>query len=264
MSHDNRYFFVANVRYDDNDDFGAHTTYRLAPAVIIPGSDTKLKATYGTAFKAPTLSQLFVSFPDFFFFANPNLRPETAVGWDAGFEQPLFNDRFRFGATYFHNDITDLINTERLAPDFTHYVNVGQVVTKGVEAFASAVITPRLRVRGDYTYTQATDETTGEELLRRPRNKASLQVAWNPIDPLTLSGTVLYVGSWIDANRNFTIPRLTAPGYTVVNIAASYMVTNTVTAFARIDNLFDKRYENPTGFERPGFGAYAGIRVANR
>jgi vitamin B12 transporter len=138
------------------------------------------------------------------------------------------------------------------------------VVTKGVEAFASAVVTPRLRVRGDYTYTQATDETTGEELLRRPRNKASLQVAWNPIDPLTLSGTVLYVGSWIDANRNFTIPRLTAPGYTVVNIAANYMVTNTVTAFARIDNLFDKRYENPTGFERPGFGAYAGIRVANR
>jgi hypothetical protein len=31
--------------------------------------------------------------------------------------------------------------------------------------------------------------------------------------------------------------------------------------FARIDNLFDERYENPTGFQRPGFGVYAGMRV---
>jgi vitamin B12 transporter len=51
--------------------------------------------------KAPTLNQLFVNFPAFFFFANPNLKPEESVGYDAGFEQPLFNDRVRSGRLIF-------------------------------------------------------------------------------------------------------------------------------------------------------------------
>src|SRR4029434_5751661 len=70
---------------------------------------TKLKASIGTAFKAPSLSQRFVDFPAFGFFANRNLQPEESVGYDVGFEQPLFNNRFRLGTTYFHNDITNLI-----------------------------------------------------------------------------------------------------------------------------------------------------------
>ncbi|HLZ08124.1 MAG TPA: TonB-dependent receptor, partial [Chloroflexota bacterium] len=107
----NRFFLTANIREDDNDTFGEHMTYRIAPAVIIPFTDTKIKASYGTGFKAPTLSQLFQNFPDFGFFANPNLKPEQSRGADIGFEQPLFNDRIRFGSTYFKNNITDLINS---------------------------------------------------------------------------------------------------------------------------------------------------------
>ena len=34
--------------------------------------------------------------------------------------------------------------------------------------------------------------------------------------------------------------------------------------FGRIDNLLNERYQNPTGFDRPGFGIFGGIRVANR
>ena len=74
-----RFFIVANVRHDDNERFGGHTTWRVAPAFIVPVSETKLKASYGTGFKAPSLNQLFVDFPPFFF-ANPNLRPEISAG----------------------------------------------------------------------------------------------------------------------------------------------------------------------------------------
>ena len=77
-----------------------------------------------------------------------------------------------------------------------------------------------------------------------------------PIEPLTLSATVLYVGEWIDGNRDFSIPRLVAPGFTVVNVAADYRLNEYPKVFARIDNLFDERYEDPTGFLRPGFGVY--------
>ena len=91
-----RLFIVSNIRYDDNESFGPHTTWRVAPAFIVPWTDTKLKATYGTGFKAPTLTELYVNFPSFLTVANPNLAPETSTGYDIGFEQPLLHDRVAF------------------------------------------------------------------------------------------------------------------------------------------------------------------------
>jgi vitamin B12 transporter len=256
-----RFFLVLNGRRDINDSFGGHTTYRIAPVVLVPVTETKLKASYGTGFKAPTLNQLFVSFPAFNFFANPNLKPEESIGYDVGFDQPIANDRLRFGLTYFHNNITNLI---ALNAAFTTNINIAEATTSGYEAFASAIVTEQFKLRWDYTYTKAIDATTGLELLRRPRHKTSVTAVWTPTPLLSASATVLHVGEWIDGNRDFSIQRLTAPAYTVVNLAANYAVNEYAKVFARIDNLFDVRYQNPIGFERPGFGIFGGIRLANR
>src|SRR4029077_3877539 len=86
------WFSALNVRYDDNSRFGGKTTWRFAPAWVIADSDTKLKASVGTGFKAPTLSELYQSFPPFFF-ANPDLKPENSTGWDVGFEQGVVRGR---------------------------------------------------------------------------------------------------------------------------------------------------------------------------
>jgi outer membrane receptor protein involved in Fe transport len=53
----------------------------------------------------------------------------------------------------------------------------------------------------------------------------------------------------------------TAPGYTIVNLAANYEVNEHFSAFGRIDNLFDVRYQNPTGFLAPGLGVFGGLKV---
>src|SRR5947207_4252159 len=248
-------FNAASVRQDDNDRFGGKTTWRIAPAYLVPNIGTKLKASYGTGFKAPSLTQLFVSFPAFNFFANPNLAPEESEGFDVGFEQPLAGDRVRFGATYFHNDIKNLINANAT---FTSLENVGEATTEGVEAFVFVAVTDRFKLRGDYTYTRAVDDTTGLELLRRPKHKASLTASWLPIDRLSFSSTMLYVGSQVDGNRSFSIQRLETDPYLVVNLAAEYDAGKGVMLFVRIDNVFDERYENPTGFQRPGFGVFGG------
>jgi vitamin B12 transporter len=252
-------FTAASVRDDENERFGGKTTWRIVAAYLVPKIGTKLKASYGTGFEAPSLTQLFVSFPAFNFFANPNLKPEESQGYEVGFEQPLEDDRLRFGATYFHNEIKNLILPNAA---FTSLENIGRATTEGVEAFVSLAITDRFKVRGDYTYTNATDDQTGLELLRRPRHKASVKAAWQPIDRLSISGTLLYVGSQVDGNRSFSIPRLNTDPYVVVNLAVEYEVRKDVTLFARADNLFDERYQDPTGFQRPGFGFVAGVRVA--
>jgi vitamin B12 transporter len=251
-------FAAASVRYDANERFGGKATWRIAPSYLVPKIGTKLKASYGTGFKAPSLTQLFVDFPAFNFFANPNLQPEESEGYDFGFEEPLAEDRVRFGATYFHNEIKNLINANAT---FTSLENVGRATTSGAEVFASLSITDRFKLRADYTYTDASDDTTGLELLRRPKHRASLNATWRPIGRLSFSTTVIYVGSQVDGNRSFSIPRLNTDPYFVVNLAAEYEAAKAVTLFARADNLFDRRYQNPTGFQRPGFGFYAGVRV---
>jgi vitamin B12 transporter len=255
-----RMFLVANVRDDISGQFGEHATFRIAPAVILPLTETKLKASYGTGFKAPTLSQLFRDFQAFHFFANPDLKPEQSAGYDFGFEQPLFDDRVRFGSTYFHNDITNLINFNKT---FTSYLNVGQATTEGTENFVSAGIADRIRIRADLTFTRAVDNSTLQQLQRRPKEKWSTTATWSPIDPLTVSATVLHVSSFLDVNRNGTNAGLTAPGYTIVNLAGDYLVNDQIKIFGRVDNLFNLHYQNPTGFLQPGFGVFGGIRVAS-
>ncbi len=256
-----RFFLVSNIRYDDNESFGPHTTWRVAPAFIVPGTETKLKATYGTGFKAPTLTELYVNNPSFLVVGNPDLLPETSKGYDVGFEQPLLHDRLRFGATYFHNDITNLIEgTTDPTTLVSTYVNVGQATTRGAETFAALALSSRVNLRADYTYTEARDDLTGLELLRRPKNTASITALWKATDRLTVTGQVLYVGPWLDYNRPGTA-ELMAPGYTLVNLAANYAVTERISVFARINNLFNQQYEDPLGFLRPGFGIYGGVTV---
>ena len=116
-----RLYLVSNIRLDDDDSFGPHTTWRLAPVFIVPGTETKLKATYGTGFKAPTLTELYVNNPSIFQFANPNLLPETSVGYDFGFEQSLFHDRLSFGATYFNNNVRNC-HSQYIRPKFQRHL----------------------------------------------------------------------------------------------------------------------------------------------
>ena len=106
------------------------------------------------------------------------------------------------------------------------------------------------------------DDITDQELLRQPKHKASLNAAWHVTEAAVLSATLLYVGPWVDANRAGTMSGVPANGYTIVNLAGSYDLSQGLTAYARIDNLFDRRYQDPVGFLRPGFGIFAGLRVA--
>jgi vitamin B12 transporter len=251
-------FGQASLRYDHNDAFGSAVTWHVGPTYTIPGWGTQLKASAGTGFKAPTLNQLFVSYPAFGFSANPNLLPERSFGYDAGFEQPFWNNRVRFGATYFHNDISDLIDYN---DSFTSLINIGRATTQGAETFVTFAVTPTLDLRADYTYTLAMDDNTGMALLRRPKHKASVTASWRPMERVTLAMTAIYVGSREDIDYSGSAPALADPYY-LVNLDGSYQLTHSVQLFARVENLLNERYEDVVGFLRPGLGVFAGIRVS--
>jgi vitamin B12 transporter len=252
------WFSALNVRNDDNSRFGDKTTWRFAPGWVLTETDTKLHASVGTGFKAPTLSELYQSFPAFFFFANPNLKPESSTGWDAGIEQAVVHDVLRVGVTYYYNRIRDLITTDVTG---TTWANVGRATTDGIESFIAYQPLRELTLRVDYTYTQAEDDVLEQPLLRRPKHRGSFGATWWATRAWQWNLDVLAVGNWVDVSRDGLTSGLSAPGYTTVNLATSYDLTPRVALFARVDNLLDRHYENPIGFLQPSIGVYAGLKV---
>jgi len=247
---------AASVRYDSDARFGGKATWRIAPAYTVAATQTLLRASLGTGFKAPTLNQLFVSYPPYFY-GNPNLKPETSRGYDIGFEQPLASNRLRVGATWFHNAIVNLIDNNAT---FTSYANVGRATTYGIESFAALTLSRALDLRADYTWTVARNDITGANLARRPGQKVDVTVTWRATDKLIVSATGLYVGTRIESDRYGLVSPLTAPAYGTVNLAGSYSLGRGVSVFGRIDNLLNRHYQDPIGFNRPGLGAFAGVR----
>jgi vitamin B12 transporter len=246
-----------SIRYDDNSRFGSRTTWHVAPVLAITATDTRLHASYGTGFKAPSLVQLFEDFPAFFFFANPNLKPETSEGYDIGLDQTLFG--VTGGVTWFHNDIRNLIATDPVT--FSTNINIGRARTQGLETYLAWQPLDTLKLRADYTYTEALDVIRHQELVRRPKTKISVSARWQAMEPLSLEASLLYVGSWIDGSRDFSISQLNAHPYLTADIAASYALTDNFALTGRISNLFDKSYQNPVGFLQPERAFYAGIKA---
>ncbi|MGQ9371974.1 TonB-dependent receptor plug domain-containing protein [Azospirillum sp. ST 5-10] len=235
------------VRHDRNEEFGPKTTVRTAAAYAIDGTGTTLRASIGTAGKAPTLFQLYDPT-----YGNPGLSPESSVGADAGVEQTFLGKRATVSATVFWNRFSDLI-----AFDDT-YQNIEDARTWGVESAAALKVSDALRLTASYTFLRAENLSTGRELPRRPHHQASLGAVWQVTDAARVGGTLRFVGEQLDS----TYTNIRNDAYTVVDLQASYAVTPAVSAFGRIENLFDADYQEVARYNSSGRAFYAGIKAS--
>jgi vitamin B12 transporter len=249
---EDRLFFNLGGRWENNSQFGIHTTYQAGLAYFVPGLETKLKANYGTGFLAPSLYQLYDPT-----YGNPDLQPETSLGYDFGFEQPIGGKNFiNVGADYFDNDLTNLITYD---PTTFRGINIGQARTYGVESFVEFNGIQNLSLKGSYTYDDAQDLTNNRPLYRRPQNKANgdMDYQWGS---LGLGTSLIYTGNSLDTD--FYGNPVTLPSYFLVNLRASYQVNSQVKVFARVDNLFNQWYEEEYGYSTPGLSVYGGTKVS--
>ncbi len=251
-----RLFLTLAARLDHHSDFGTHPTFSAGVAYLHRETGTKLKASVGTAFKAPTLDQLYGAIPAFGFSGNPDLDPEKSVGFDVGFEQSLFDGRLQFGSTYFRNWIRNLINFD---PTFSTLVNVDRVRSWGLESFVAVQPLPWLQARVDHTWIRTEDRAIGRQLARRPKHKITGAIDITPIEKLTLGFSV----TWNDDRTDFLPAFVTGTNkdYTVARFTASYQMTENLQFYGRLENVFDEKYTDPAGYAQPGFAAYVGTRV---
>ncbi|NIM90472.1 MAG: TonB-dependent receptor [Candidatus Aminicenantes bacterium] len=253
-----RFFATVGVRLDSHSLFGSAATYRLAPAYFIEKSGTKLKATFGTGFKSPSLYQLYATATSFGPIGNEDLRPEKSLGWDLGIEQFLLEERVFLGVTYFHNDYKDLIDFDFLQG----YLNIGKAESKGAELYLRADPADKLRLRASYTRLEAQDKKTRIPLLRRPKHKFTANISYQFLEKGRLYLSLIHLGKREDLDFSaWPAARATLPGYTLLNASVSYNIKARVQFFFRLDNILDVEYENILGYGTPGFSAFGGLRL---
>jgi len=250
-------YLTAGLRSDDHDTYGRATTGRATAAWLSADSRWKLRASYGTAFRSPSFLDLYGQDP--YYVGNPNLEAEEAKGWDAGVDYFLADKKGVLSATWFDTRISNLI-----AFDFAVFPgtvkNVGRARTQGLEVSGKFSLPGAVDVRLAYTYLEADDLTTGERLLRRPRNSGSLDL-WHDFGGGFSAGTgLVFVSDRMDVNAA-TYATIQGEDYTVVRLYGAWQATPRVTIKARVENLLDEQYEQVHGYPMLGLGAFAGVEV---
>jgi len=253
---DNNFFASIGGRFDKHDFFGWAFTYRIAPAYVFWETGTKIKATFGTGFRAPSLFNLLNPR-----YGNKDLNPEKSIGWDAGVEQYLLNHKMIIGVTYFNNYFKDLFGYDL---NF-RTTNTDKARTYGIETFLNINPFDELTIKANYTFMDTEDKSDnsadkGKQLLRRPKHKAGLSFNYSFIKNTNTDLEIIYIGKRDDINFSL-FERLKLKDYTLVNLALSYKLLNLVEIFGRVENLFDAEYEEVFGYGTAGLSGYAGIKL---
>lgn len=233
----------ANSIYGDKNTYSASYGYQLTP-------QWRAQASYGTAFKAPTLYQLYIPF-----YGNALLQPELSYNREVGLVWE--REEQTASLTYYRNNVSNLINyVPTDASGDGQYQNVGQATLQG----ATLSYKGRFgdwRVHGSYDWLDAVNGDSGKLLPLRARNTGSMGVShiWGPFEA---GVDVVMVGS----RYNDVQQTVRLGGYTLVNLTARYRVSKALAIQASIDNVFDRQYAQVLGYNAPGVTAFVGIRYA--
>ena len=238
----------ANVRTDDNSQFGNHVTGLLGYAYRV-SPDLKVRAAASTAFRAPTFNDLYSPFG-----SNPDLRPESAVNGEAGVNYQSGSDRV--SATYFRNRIKDLI---LLDSNFIPQ-NLGPAVVEGVELGYDTTF-GGFRAGAKLTLQNPVDKSTGTLLPRRAKEYGSATVSKSS-GPWTVGGEVIANGARFDQPGENPATRM--HGYGLLNLTAAYSLSREWSLRARWNNVFDREYELAQGFNTPGSNVFVAVQYQTR
>jgi vitamin B12 transporter len=265
---DRRLIMIPGIRLDDNQSFGTAWTPSFSAAYLFRETGTKLKGGYAKGFKAPTLNELF--FPPGFgcpAFGNPNLGPEKSWELNAGVEQTVLSERVKLGATYFHREVQDLIEGRPIPGNpfgCFRAENVGRARFDGIEWSLDIKLLTSLTVNANYTYLDW--DTADGKLRRRPRHRGNVNLNYL-YENLNVNLSANVVGSRDDFRASSPFGDITKPSYGIFDLASYYSVpwkvpgVKNLTLFGKIENLFNKKYEEADGFRARPLNFLLGVRA---
>ena len=232
----------ASLRRDDNQQFGGHTTTGLGYGYALSDM-TRLTASYGTAFKAPTFNSLY--YPGF---GNPALRPELSRSIEAGVA-----GYGTFGKWSVNAYQTKVENFVVYDATFTP-VNIEMARINGLEGQLQTQLAD-WDINGTLTLqdprNQVATNHQGKLLNRRATEAMRIEVAHD-------LGAYRFASSLYAEGRRFDDIGNTQHlgGYGLLDVRAEYRVTADWLVQGRIDNLLDKQYETAQFYNQARRGLY--------
>jgi len=266
---------VAGGRFVHNESFGSKGVPRVAvSALALRGgqifSGTRLRFSYATGIKEPSFSESFGNGGGFPVVPNPSLKPEEARAFEAGLIQK-FGSSYSLSATYFNNLFRNKIDFNFLGcnPICTgQYVNVNEALAHGAEVEVHGRPLTRLSVDAAYTFTStqilkqpfAFDPLLepGQPLLRRPKHSGTFLLTylgnrWGG----NVAGS--FVGRRLDSDfLGYGIDH--AAGYARIDLGGWCAINSRITAYANVENVLNKYYEEVVGYPALGANFRAGVR----
>lgn len=238
----------ANVRSDDDTEFGDHQTgsvagrWQWSPA-------WQVSASLGSAFRAPTLYQRFSQYGEALLTPEQSLNRELSLRYKAG--------AVSFSATAFLNKIDDLI-----AFKLVKYGNVNRARLQGLSLAGEVPLTAGWRASGSLDLQSARNLVTGEWLIRRAREHLSLQVegpgmGWDLGAQMSASGSRHDIQ--FDASYNEHPVKLSP--YVVFNVFAQRAITPDLKLLLKLDNVFDRDHETAHGYRFNPRSAFVGLNL---
>ncbi|HLF31491.1 MAG TPA: TonB-dependent receptor [Xanthomonadales bacterium] len=255
-------------RWDDFSDFDDVFTWQLAASQhLLQG--LKIRGSAGTGSKAPTFTERFGYYPDYFI-GNAELMPETSRGWELGLETDFNRDTLRLGAAWFDQTLEDEIDGFVFDLDtflFTAANRSEDSQRRGIELEFDADLSDAFSLFLTYTHVDASEtDSNGREVdeVRRPRHMASLVANYAfASDRGNVNLDVNYNGARLDSffpPPFFALEYVELDDFVLAGLAVSWKLTGQLELTGRISNLFNADYEEVLGYARPGRGLFIGLR----
>lgn len=245
-------------RYTDNSLFENAFTARLAGAYRL-SQNLKAHASIGKAIHNPTFIDVYGWGNSTSWAANPNLKPEKSLGGELGLLVESNDKRHSLDTTLFVRNVDNFLDAIPLNNTYTLYRSInrdGKTKIKGVEISYNGKFSESLSGYANYTYTYIKSENDqyGSNYVRRPKHTGNLGLAYQITEKLGSDVNVSYVGKRLDSG-DFKMP-----SYTLANLGVNYKVADSLTIYANLNNVFNKKYENIVGYGQDGRNVYVGLK----
>lgn len=244
---------TAGLRYDDNEDFGDNTAWRVSavhPIALATGALT-LRAAAGTGFRAPSLYEIAYNAGPFSYAParGTELAQEKTGGWEiaARFEKTHISSEI----IYFDQWINEEIYFD-LAGYSGYLQRAGKARAKGIELVSEIALNARFKLIANGAWTD-TETRSGAQRPYRPTWILRVGLQWQG-EQSRVALTSRSAADAVDINDN------PADDYSVVDLSATYQLGAHLRLNTRLENLFDDDYQQVAGFNSQGRAWYAGLQ----
>ncbi len=248
-------------RLNNHSKFGNTFTYSVNPSYLV-NDQFKIFVNYGTAFRAPALSELYGSFG-----ANPDLKPEESRTIEGGIQYTGVDEKWSIRAVAFNRNTKNIITYQN-----RQYTNYNRQKDRGIEIEPTININDDIRLKLFYTFVEGkvttaavNGDTTYNNLFKRPKHTFGLNLGYQITPALFVSTNFQNFGKRNDLYFESVPPygQRTVPldAYSLWDIYGAYsLLKSKLTVFAQVNNILDANYYEVYGYSVLGRSLNAGIR----